>query len=416
MDQKPFGIVDPYSSGSLLARELNKRGYSCIMVQSTAEIPEIFRSSYHPEDFREVIRHRGCVDATAELLRRRDVSAVITGCELGVELADHLSEQLGLPSNGTAYSTARRNKFLMAKAVAAYGLQIPDQSCSDRLSELMKWTRRHDRWPVIVKPVCSCASDGVRRCASEVEVETAYRSIMTRRNILGEENAEVLVQEYLVGTEYVVDTVSCAGRHRAAGYWRYGKPPDSSFVCYDSMELLPYHGALQARLFSFACAVLDALGVQYGPAHCEMMWHDDSISFVEVATRLTAGNNATLSRVCGATCQLDLTIEAYLDPIGFVDRMDEPQTLKRWATNFFLMPRKQGILLAVPGIREIRRLRSFHKVSVGAVIGEPTPRIAGLVTLVHPDNGVIAEDVRRMRRLENHGLYEIEETAVQDHR
>ena len=412
MDRKPFAIVDPYSSGSLLARELNNRAHPCLAVRSTAEIPGVFRTSYHPEDFREIIQHRGRADATAALLKRRGVSAIIAGCDLGVELADNLSEQLGLPSNGTEHSTARRNKSRMAQAVAAHGVRIPDQACSGRLDELLEWTRRHRRWPVIVKPVRSCASDNVRRCASEAEVEAAYHGIMTRPNILGEENAEVLVQEYLIGTEYVVDTVSCAGRHQAAGYWRYGKPSDSSFVCYDSMELLPYRGAVQTRLFSFACTVLDALGVQYGPAHCELMWHDGSIAFVEMATRLTAGNNATLSRVCGAACQLDLTIDAYLDPSGFVDRMDEPQTLERRATNFFLMPRKQGRLLAVPGIREIRRLRSFHKVSVGAAIGESTPRVAGLVTLVHPDHGVIAEDVCRIRRLERSGLYEIEETAV----
>jgi hypothetical protein len=95
--------------------------------------------------------------------------------------------------------------------------------------------------------------------------------------------------------------------------------------------------------------------------------------------------------------------------------MDEPQTLVRGATNFFLMPRKEGQLLGIPGIPEIRRLESFHRVSVGAAIGEPAPRVAGLVTLIHRDNDVIAEDVRRIRHLENHGVYEIEETAVRNH-
>ena len=417
MDRKLFGIVDPYSSGSLFATDLDKLGCSCIMVQSTPEIPELFRSSYRPGDYCEIVQHRGSADATAMQLKARGVSAIIAGCELGVELADRLSERLGLPSNGTALSAARRNKFLMAQRVAAHGLHIPRQFCSHLLKELMEWVRQFNSWPVIVKPVGSCASDRVCRCASEVEVETAYRSIMAHRNVLGEENTEVLVQEYLVGTEYVVDTVSCAGRHRAAGYWRYGKPTDSSFVCYDSMELLPYHGALQTHLFSFACGVLDALGVQYGPAHCELMWHNDSIAFVEMATRLTAGNNATLSRVCGATCQLDLTIDAYLDPTGFLKRMKKPQKLERWAANFFLMPREKGRLLAVPRMPEVQSLRSFHTASVGATMGEPAPRIAGLVTLIHADRDVIAEDIRTLRGLEDAGLYEIDEDiSMQDHR
>jgi len=417
MGRKLIGIVDPYSSGSLLAGDLKKRGCPCIMVQSTPAIPELFRRSCHPEDFCEIVQHRGSVEDTAAQLSARGVSAVIAGCDLGVELADHLSESLGLPSNGTALSAERRNKFLMAQRVAAHGLRVPDQFCSRHLKELMDWTRQLNSWPVIVKPVGSCASDSVCRCASEAEVETAYRTIMTRRNILGKNNSDVLVQEYLIGTEYVVDTVSCAGRHRAAGYWRYGKPADASFVCYDSMELLSYHGALQTRLFSFACAVLDALGVQYGPAHCELMCHDNTITFIEMATRLTAGNNATLSRACGATCQLDLTIDAYLHPVAFLDSMNKPQKLERWAANFFLMPRRKGRILAVPRMPEVQNLRSFYKGSVGATMGEPAPRVAGLVTLIHPDRKVIAEDILAIRNMEDAGLYEIDESpSLQEQR
>jgi hypothetical protein len=410
MDRKLFGIVDPYSSGSLLARELHKRGAPAIMVQSTATIPDIFRSSFHPGEFREIIRYNDRAEAAETLLRDRGVSTVVAGCELGVEIADRLSEQLGLPSNGTRFSGARRNKHRMAQAVGARGLRVPDQCCSSGLSEILEWTRCHGRWPVIVKPVRSCASDGVHRCASEWDVETAYRNIMNTRNIFGEENTEVLVQEFLFGTEYVVDTVSCGGRHRAAGFWRYGKPSGADFVCYDSMELLPYDGALQSRLFTFACGVLDALGVQFGPAHCELMCHDGTITLIEIATRLSAGNNATLSRDCGAACQLDLTIEAYMDPAGFLNRMHEPQSLKRGATNFFLMPRKRGRLLGVPKLGEIRGLPSFHKASVGATIGEPAPRVAGLVTLIHSDPDVVADDVRTLRALGDRGLFEIEET------
>lgn len=417
MDRKLFGIVDPFSSGSLLAGQLNELGFRCIMVQSTPEIPQVFRRSHRPENFCAIIRYCDNIEATATRLREHGVSAVIAGCELGVELADLLSEDLGLPSNGTALSAARRNKFLMARRVASHGLRIPNQVCSHRLNELLDWTRQHGSWPVIVKPVSSCASDGVCRCESEAEVEAAFEGIMTRRTVLGRESDEVLVQEYLEGTEYVVDTVSCAGRHRIAAFWRYGRRPDDSSAGYDSMELLPYDGDIQTQLFSFATAVQNALGVKYGPAHCELMWHDGLITFVESATRLTAGSNAVLSRVCGAVCQLDLTIDAYSNSTAFLERANEPQTLERRAAQFFLMPRREGRLLAVPRLDEIRGLRSFHRVSVGAAMGEPAPRVAGLVTLIHRDPDMIAEDIRAIRVLEDNGLYEIDKgICLQDSR
>jgi uncharacterized membrane protein YgcG len=45
---------------------------------------------------------------------------------------------------------------------------------------------------------------------------------------------EVLVQEFLVGQEYVVDTVSCNGVHKVMAVWRYDKRPTNgaAFVYY----------------------------------------------------------------------------------------------------------------------------------------------------------------------------------------
>ena len=45
------------------------------------------------------------------------VIAVIPGAETGVELADQLSDRLGLRSNGSVGSDARRNKYLMGEKV-----------------------------------------------------------------------------------------------------------------------------------------------------------------------------------------------------------------------------------------------------------------------------------------------------------
>ena len=49
------------------------------------------------------------------------LAAVLAGTETGVELADQLSETLGLRSNGTKLSEERRNKYAMGEAVRAAG-------------------------------------------------------------------------------------------------------------------------------------------------------------------------------------------------------------------------------------------------------------------------------------------------------
>ena len=141
---RPIAIVDPYSGGALLAPEFRGTGRACVMVQSTAGILPQFRSSARESDFIDVIRHRDDAETLARL-RRHDVEFVLPGCELGVQHADRWSETLGLVSNGTHCSAARRNKYLMVEAVREHGLRVPDQFATRRLEDALKWTRGHGR-------------------------------------------------------------------------------------------------------------------------------------------------------------------------------------------------------------------------------------------------------------------------------
>ena len=71
----------------------------------------------------------------------------------------------------------------------------------------------------VVKPVEGAGSDGVSICNARDEVRAAYRAFEGTKNVLGLDNYEVLLQEFLAGTEYVVDTVSLDGLHKVVAIW-----------------------------------------------------------------------------------------------------------------------------------------------------------------------------------------------------
>lgn len=45
---------------------------------------------------------------------------------------------------------------------------------------------------------------------------------------VGAQGGAVLCQEFLVGPEYVVDTVTSAGEHKVTAVWKYDKRPCNS--------------------------------------------------------------------------------------------------------------------------------------------------------------------------------------------
>lgn len=64
---------------------------------------------------------------------------------------------------------------------------------------------------VVIKPFRGVASDGVFKCHSMAEAHQAFRKLFKSPTYGGGINEAVLVQEFVCGTEYAVDTVACNG-------------------------------------------------------------------------------------------------------------------------------------------------------------------------------------------------------------
>ena len=172
-------IVDPYSSGAMLAEALLARGAECIAVESSPEMPEQMKSGFNPDMFQCVIQHDGNYKQTLHAVRRYRPAYVVAGSESGVELAENLAGELELPSNGTSLRDARRDKYLMARAVRGKGLRTAQQFRSDNIEAIINWTQNSLDWPVIVKPPKSVASDHVICCRSIEEVRKAAKKILS---------------------------------------------------------------------------------------------------------------------------------------------------------------------------------------------------------------------------------------------
>ena len=405
MAPKVGAVVDPGETAEAFSREFEKRGYRCLIILTGSG-----GFAAMPADESVIVIYHEDLPLTLTQLSGHDVRCVIAGGESGVSLADRLSENLHLSTNGVDLSEARRNKYLMHLETCKHGLAVPDQICSDRLGELVEWANSRGRWPVVIKPLNSTSSEDVCCCDSDDAIRRWFENTRGHRNKLGYVNQSAIVQEFVEGTEYVVDTVSSGGRHKAAAFWRYGKPADqAAFIGYDSMELLPSTGEIQSRLFEYAAGVLDALGIRHGPAHCEVILRGGQPVLVEAGARPNGGKNSLVAAMCMGQGQISLTIDAYLDQVQFQEAFAHPYVMHQNALIAFLMPGRLGILKRLGSLAVIEDLPSVREVVIGVREGQPLPRVAGVVTLIHEDRAVIQRDLRRIRDFETGGLYDIDE-------
>merc|ERR1740121_877994 len=267
------------------------RGHAVIAVWCR-ELGEEFRS--HVPDscktqgfkFFAEIDEKSTIQLTAaavqEAAASRHIAACIVGGESGVTLADKLSMQLGVVSNGVLPLGDRRNKSVQQRAVKAAGLRAVREALGTSWGEVSAFVDR-ESFPIVLKPVEGGGSFGVKLCTTKESAKAHFHLLMDFQRKKGAQDAAVLCQEFLQGQEYVVDHVSRDGVHKCMMVWVYDKRPTNgaAFVYY-GMIPVDSDSDIAKMLIKYTQGVLDALKLFNGPSHGEVMMTSDGPCLVEM--------------------------------------------------------------------------------------------------------------------------------------
>jgi hypothetical protein len=408
-------VVDAYSTGARLAPRFAAAGLPVVHVQSSPRLPDFYLRAFRDGDFVENVVHEGDLEATAARVAAHSPAFVVVGAEPGVPLADALSERLGLPSNGSAQSPARRDKNAMSEALRAAGLRAAEALKTASAAEAVEWAAARGGAPVVVKPLDSAGTDGVSIAHDGAAIEAAFAAILGRPNALHGANEELLVQELLQGTQLFVNSISWNGVHHVSEVWRDNKLRVGANFIYDYEELLPRHGEQQDQVVPYVEAVLDALGIRFGPAHTEVMLTETGPVLVESGARMHGSVPDEIVDRCTPSHQT-LTAEAYLDPHSVARRAQQPYELAAAAYCVMLISQHQGRIVDDAGMREIEALPSFAGTISMLGPGDELKKTVdlfscpGIIYLVDPDREQLKRDYDRIRELDATGaVFEVEQ-------
>ncbi|GAA3486476.1 MULTISPECIES: ATP-grasp domain-containing protein [Streptomyces] len=398
-------------SGGLVAA-FKEAGYACVHVQSTAVRPKLYQKVV-PTGFVAEVVHRGDLDETLRELSRYDLRAVIPDSEYGVGFADLLSERLGLLTNGTAGSLARRDKYVMVEKIKAAGLRGARQLLVKNAEELERW-HRELAGKIVVKPVSSAGSDGIHYCDTPEEAVRAYRSLAGTQDVFSLRNDTVLAQEYLAGPEYAINMVSRDGKHHVCDVWNATHITANGVLdlC-DGLVLQPYEGEKIEQAVRYAEQVLDALDILHGPSHVQIRMTPSGPCVIEVAARMGGGNTAHYARMGTGESQLNWTVYAYVDPETFLARHQERYQVKHFVAGAPMISPVEGTLRAYRGLDRVKSLESYHGLREFVRGGEPiVPTVndftyALLVELRHEVQETVLRDLATVRYLDGADFYDV---------
>lgn len=401
-------IVDGYNNGRFFAPYLNNLGYQCIHVQSTHDPKKDYVKTFIPQDYVLNMVFTGFnLQYIIDELKTYNAQHLLVGAESGVEFADLLSERLGLISNGTAKSEARRNKFKMIEALKEKKLQSVEHIKSDKLDEILAWSTKQASWPIVIKPLKSAGSEHVFFCHSTHEITDAFQQILGNKDSYGKENLEVLAETYLDGTQYLVNMVSVQGQHILSDLWELVKKEiPGGRVVHDYQRLLPSSFHLKDELVAYTRNVLDALEIKHGASHNEVFATKNGPTLVESGARIMGAINPNLISECVGRSQLELTLASHLQPEKLTEVDMHDYTLKKHLWAKMLISNQSGLIKKINFLDEIKSLPSFKGIALKVEIGQLVEKtvdllsIPGIVYLCHEHEQVVQNDYEKIAALE----------------
>ncbi|MER5834697.1 ATP-grasp domain-containing protein [Streptomyces sp. NPDC002130] len=409
-----IALVIPASSGAQLADALQEEGAAFLEV--------------HPEDRAplagtertgiKTVLHSD-LDSTAEQLSALGVRTIVAGSEFGVTLADELAERLRLPYHRHELRSARRDKYRMQQALAEAGLAHARSAVVRTEDELRTLLASWASYPLVIKPFNSAGSDGCQICSTMDEALTAFRAVVGRRNLMGEINEGVLAQDFLSGSQYIVNTVSMDGRHLLAELYaeRIDHIEGSPVLRHIISRTIP--DEREQELVDYTMSCLDALGFKDGAAHTEVMLTAAGPRLVEVNSRLMGPYLSPDAYHCAfGYSSPHLVAERLLRPDDFRNRFDLPYGPARTLAKVFLRAHRPGILTSADGLRELRRLPGFHSAArlpqVNDVLRDTqlTTGSCGTAFFVHEDAELIEHSLAVLHEMEDSGtLFQVSEVG-----
>ncbi|RAW87473.1 ATP-grasp domain-containing protein [Photorhabdus laumondii] len=410
---KKVAIVDGFSSGKFMAKALYEKGCYLLHIASKPDLHSYYYKGFDYSIYQEHHVH-DTIEDTVNFLKKQEVEFIIAGSESGVSLADELNNHFELNyRNDFAKTSARRNKYEMIDTLKKCEIPAAEQGKFSDWPAAEQWIKAFNNFPVVLKPLESAGSDGVYICKDVHSAKEAFHKILGKSNKLNICNHQVLIQEFLNGTEYVVNMVSLNRHQLITEVVKYKKRKlDTGSIIYDIDDIIDSSYPEYNVLVEYTRKVVIALGIFNGPSHAEVMLTPDGPKLVEIAARIDGILRPTIAKLTTGLGQIRAAAISVVEPENFHKAIQrEAYTLINHSYNVCLINHRPGIFTANNFMAELKKLPSFCEaifyIDEGDEI-EITKDVfsqPGTVYLVHHDKNVIQQDCEKIRRMEELGGY-----------
>ena len=307
----------------------------------------------------------------AHVARTERIDRIVALDDFDVELAAMLREYLHVPGMGETTARGFRDKLAMRNRARSAGIPCPEFVHVLNQVLVDQWARRVPP-PWVMKPRSQAAAIGIRKIHSHGELSAAIAD-------LGDTHAEVLLEQFVPGAVYHVDSIVFGKTVRFAIASRYRTPPMA--VAHEGgifvTQTLAADDPAAAVLQALNARVLETFGLRRGASHTEFIHGDNGewyfletsarvggayiVDVIEAATGVNLWRTWARAEVAGDDGAFDIPetprrIAGIVLSLARQDRpdtsaYDDPEVVKR-----IVKPHHAGLIVASPSSDRVASL------------------------------------------------------------
>jgi biotin carboxylase len=279
-----FLCITTYEKGQEFMRECKRQGCRVLLLTAEklrdADWPResLDDTFYLPEN----LPLHDIVQAVTHLARTHKLDRIVALDEYDMETASTLREHLRVPGMGLTTMRYFRDKLAMRMKALDRGVRVPDFVPAVNHDDI-RYYLEHVPGPWVLKPRQEASAIGIRKIHAPEELWPVLEQ-------LGDKQSSFLLEKFVPGEVYHVDSVVSENEVVFANVSKYGKPPmnvaqgGGVFTTFT----VPRGSEAEAGLRQINRELIAALGLVRGVAHAEFIQAhaDGNFYFLECAARV----------------------------------------------------------------------------------------------------------------------------------
>lgn len=380
--KKAILIVGAISTGIQYVYDVIERGYIPIALypkkanrskdQTLYEMERDSAVKRFPAEVIVIRSESNDYESIAKELDDYRIVAVLQGNKDEAELTVRLSAHFGVNGNDPAFISGYTDKYRMQQTLAEQGLNSVACCLCSSFEEAKAFMNTRNLNSIVIKSVSNPGDLKASICSDDRDIAQIFEKGLNAEDPDHTTGKRLLVQECLEGTEYIVNTCSCAGQHMVTDIWRYHKIPPSEGgegSVYDYAILVRELMPEQEELCRFAMKAIDALGVKYGPTNGEYILTNDGPYLLSLATSPMEPNVKKKFLEKGLSHHItNLAFDSYLKGYYFDYVANLPYEPHGALMFKYFIAQKNQVVLDFPIIPILRKIKSYHSLNIRSKI------------------------------------------------